>query len=90
MFPNFGLLMIAWFMMPRFMPVDMRRIREGRMVLWGETLSMMKEVALSAEENIMLEGMRYWYVQASSLGRWKERMRWIWPRWGEPSGGGSV
>jgi hypothetical protein len=39
---------------------------------------------LRAELNIMLEGMRYWYMHASSLGRWKERIRPILPRWGEP------
>ena len=34
----------------------------------------------------MFEGMRYWYVHASSEGRWKERIRPMLPRWGEPSG----
>jgi ABC-type proline/glycine betaine transport system permease subunit len=32
-----------------------------RAVIW--------EVELRAALNIMLEGMRYWYVHASSLGR---------------------
>ena len=37
------------------------------------------EEVLRADENIMLEGIRYWYVHASSLGRWKERMRPMFP-----------
>lgn len=58
--------------MPVRIEVDMRRIQVVRLLdeEGGVMRAVICEVELRAALNIMFEGMRYWYVHASSLGRW--------------------